>query len=171
MDDTTTAQPRDDQRLTCGRCGQQAYTARAGGSSAAGQVSKHMKGEATAGHEVEPVWGEAVCECDFCDPGIPAVWSYQVIPVETRIGLTAGPRPGEVISSRGLNDTPWYACPACADLIQAKQWRELLKRSLSLYEKRTGHRPTTGLRIHSHETHQQFVQMMTGHRLPLDGAR
>ncbi|QFQ97298.1 hypothetical protein F9278_15005 [Streptomyces phaeolivaceus] len=69
-------------------------------------------------------------------------------------------------TTRGLNDTPWYACAHCADLIEAKQWRELQKRSLSLYETRTGLRPSTGLRIHTHETHQQFVQMTTGHRLP-----
>ncbi|PIB11872.1 MULTISPECIES: hypothetical protein [Streptomyces] len=170
MDDKTTV-TRDDRRLTCGRCGHRAHAGTLTGGHAVKQVFRHTEGEATAGHEVEPVWGEVFHRCDFCDPEIEAVWSYQVLPVETRVGLIAGLRPAEVFSSRGLNDTPWYACPACADLIQAKQWRELLKRSLSLYEKRTGHRPTTGLRIQTHETHQQFVQMMTGHRLPLDGAR
>ncbi|MGI5457604.1 hypothetical protein ACQEWB_31430 [Streptomyces sp. CA-249302] len=171
MDDTTTAQPRDDRRLTCGRCGQRAYAGVLTGGGTARQVFRHAEGEATAEHEVEPVWGEIFYRCDFCEPDTPAVWSYQVIPVDTRIGITAGLRPEEVFSSKGLNDTPWYACPACAELIEARQWRELLKRSLSLYEERKGHKAATGLRIQTHETHQQFVQMMTGLRLPLDGSQ
>ncbi|QFQ97297.1 hypothetical protein F9278_15000 [Streptomyces phaeolivaceus] len=72
MDDRTTVL-RDDQRLTFGRCGQQAYAGTLTDGHMVTQVFRHRRSEATAGHEVEPVWGEILHQCDFCDPDIQAI--------------------------------------------------------------------------------------------------
>ncbi|MFD8727754.1 hypothetical protein [Streptomyces sp. NPDC059611] len=164
---------RDDRSRVCGRCDGQLIPWRTVGDNRIfwRHLSDLMGGD-EADHEAAVKLGPVVQPCDFCSNGL-AAWIYQVIPVgpglvtvtrpPTRTEL-AQPQAGRSWASHGVNDTPWYACEPCAELIEADDWKGLLRRSIRLYEEKHSVRMTTDHRITGHQMHQQFRKARTGLR-------
>ncbi|MFF8618647.1 hypothetical protein, partial [Streptomyces sp. NPDC015350] len=137
-----------------------------------------VTGGGRAGHDPIVVVGPVRRWCDFCGPKTPACWSYQVIPVTTRQMIIRGSSApaareftDEPTSSGQLNDTPWYACDGCAGLIEDDQYGALLKRSARVHAEHAGRPMGLDMRVHLHESHQQFRAMKTGERVPINWDR
>ncbi|WP_405824495.1 hypothetical protein OG705_29885 [Streptomyces sp. NBC_00838] len=173
---------RDDRMRTCGKCGEDLVpqTQVDGfGRPTGGVFWIHLSevGGGKAGHKPTVVVGAVRRWCDLCGPKSPAGWSYQVIPITTRRLVTRVSAPSadqftdEPTGGGQFNDTPWYACEDCAELIERDQYSGLLKRTARVYAERTGLRMTTDMRVSLHETHQQFQAMKTGARVQIDWDR
>ncbi|MFI5748896.1 hypothetical protein ACIBBE_23875 [Streptomyces sp. NPDC051644] len=172
-----------DDRMRCGKCGEDLvpYTQVNGLGQPTSKVFwRHVSeaGGGTAGHKPTVVVGPVRRWCDFCGPKTPAGWSYQVVPITTRQQVThvsSAPAPHEFTdeptSSGQLNDTPWYVCDDCAELIEQDQYGALLKRAARVYAERTGAPVTTDGRVSLHESHQQFRAMKAGARVKINWDR
>lgn len=174
---------RDDRMRTCGTCGEDLIPQAkvdARGRAVSKVFWRHLSdlGGFATGHAAVVLIGPIRRWCDFCGPKTPACWSYQVIPVTTmKIVTRAAAAPAQheftedPTSSGDLNDTPWYACADCADLVQQNKWNALVRRAAQVRAERTGEQLTVDGRVRIRDTYREFETMRTGARVPIDWDR
>lgn len=86
------------------------------------------------GHEPVVAWRTKNRRCDFCNSADGVAWTYEVVPGTNAMDAVMADPTGDRLDldlTATLNDTPWDACHGCADLIEAKDWGELLRRAVA----------------------------------------